>query len=76
METTEDTRDFLDDILDRRTVLADAREEALRVFESRFVKRLLAIHGDDTARAAAASGIGERYLRMIRARVRRADGSD
>jgi len=43
----------------------------LREFERQYVIHLLDLHGGDAARAAAASGIGERYLRMIRARIRR-----
>jgi hypothetical protein len=34
------------------------------------VSQLLDVHGGDMARAASASGIGDRYLRMIRARAR------
>ncbi len=44
-----------------------AREQLMTEFERRYVERVLAVHGD-VARAASASGIGRRYLQMIRAR--------
>ena len=62
--------DFLDDVVSQNLELAKARELVLREFERRYVTRLLDVHAGDVARAASASGIGERYLRMIRARVR------
>jgi hypothetical protein len=50
--------------------LAEARDKILRELEKRYVERLLGIHEGDVGKAAAASGIGERYLRVIRARLR------
>jgi DNA-binding NtrC family response regulator len=62
--------DFIDDVVTRSLELARARELVVREFERRYVAHLLDAHGGDLGRAASASGIGERYLRMIRARVR------
>ena len=62
--------DFLDSVVAQDLELARAREQVVREFERRYVTHLLDIHGGDFARAASASGIGERYLRMIRARMR------
>jgi DNA-binding NtrC family response regulator len=64
-------RDFIEQVVQQNLTLAEAREHVLREFERQYVVHLLDLHGGDAARAAAASGIGERYLRMIRARIRR-----
>lgn len=64
--------DFIAHVVRQNMTLADTRERVLREFERQYVAHLLEMHSGDTARAAAASGIGERYLRMIRARVRTA----
>jgi DNA-binding NtrC family response regulator len=47
-----------------------ARQELLAEFERRYVERLLAQHGGNVTRAAAASGLGRRYFAMIVARRR------
>ena len=52
--------------------LAEAREQVVRELERQYVVHLLEQHRGDPVRASAASGIGERYLRAIRARVRQA----
>jgi DNA-binding NtrC family response regulator len=62
--------DFVDGVVSQNLELARARELVVREFERRYVAHLLEVHGGDVARAASASGIGDRYLRMIRARVR------
>ena len=62
--------DFIDDVVTQNLELARARELVTREFERRYVTHLLEVHAGDVGRAASASGIGERYLRMIRARVR------
>lgn len=62
--------DFIDDVVTKNLELARARELVVREFERRYVSHLLETHSGDIARAASASGIGERYLRMIRARFR------
>jgi two-component system response regulator HydG len=48
-----------------------ARDRILEEFEQRFVEKLLAQHGGDVARAAAASGIGRRYFQKLKARTSR-----
>jgi two-component system response regulator HydG len=65
-------KDFIELVVEQNLTLAEAREHVLREFERQYVVHLLDLHGGDAARAAAASGIGERYMRMIRARIRRA----
>jgi transcriptional regulator with GAF, ATPase, and Fis domain len=47
------------------------RDAVMEDFEQRYVARLLAQHGGDVARAAAASGIGRRYFQKLRARSSR-----
>ncbi|MDF2691900.1 MAG: Response regulator of zinc sigma-54-dependent two-component system [Labilithrix sp.] len=57
-----------------RRVLADklpfthAKQLVLETFERAYLGQVLAEHGGDTQRAAAALGIGRRYFNMIRAR--------
>ena len=65
-----DAPDFIDGVVEKSLALAEARDKVLREFERRYVERLLLLNGGDVTRAAAASGIGERYLRVIRARVK------
>lgn len=48
-----------------------ARDRVLEEFEQRFVEKLLAQHGGDVAKAAAASGIGRRYFQKLKARSSR-----
>jgi transcriptional regulator with GAF, ATPase, and Fis domain len=48
-----------------------ARDRVLDDFENRYVARLLAAHGGDIAKAAAASGIGRRYFQKLKARSQR-----
>jgi DNA-binding NtrC family response regulator len=62
--------DFIDDVVSKNLELARARELVVREFERRYVSQLLETHEGDVRRAASASGIGERYLRMMRARFR------
>jgi DNA-binding NtrC family response regulator len=61
---------FIGKVVAQNLTLAEAREQVVREFERQYVAHLLAQHGGDAAKAAAASGIGERYLRTIRARAR------
>jgi two-component system response regulator HydG len=48
-----------------------ARQAAITAFEQQYVTRVLAEHGGDVARAAAASGIGRRYFQMLRLRIKK-----
>jgi transcriptional regulator with GAF, ATPase, and Fis domain len=47
-----------------------ARQRVLAEFERRYVERVLAEHGGNVLRAAAASGIARRHLQRVRARQR------
>src|SRR5262249_13488999 len=67
---TEMRDDVIEHVIGMRLPFVKARERIMQEFERRYVARLLADHGDDVARAAAASGIGRRYFQMIRARTR------
>jgi DNA-binding NtrC family response regulator len=62
--------DPIERVVAQRLPFVKARERLLQEFERRYVERLLADHGGDVAKAAAASGIGRRYFQMIRARTR------
>ncbi len=62
--------DFINGVVENTLAFADAREQVTREFERRYVTKLLSTHDGDIPSAVEASGIGERYLRMIRARVR------
>jgi transcriptional regulator with GAF, ATPase, and Fis domain len=63
------------DTLDRLVALGlpfpQTRDMLMEEFEQRYVARVLAQHGGDVARAAAASGIGRRYFQKLRARSAR-----
>jgi DNA-binding NtrC family response regulator len=48
-----------------------ARQRVLQEFERRYVERVLAEHGGNVLRAAAASGIARRHLQRVRTRSRR-----
>jgi DNA-binding NtrC family response regulator len=62
--------DWLDQLLDRRLPLPQARREVLDVFLRRYVERVLAEHGGNVSKAAAASGLARRYFQILRARQR------
>jgi DNA-binding NtrC family response regulator len=62
--------DFLDSVLERRLPLIASRQRVLDEFESRYVARVLAEHGGNMERAAAASGIARRHFQRIKARSR------
>jgi two-component system response regulator HydG len=64
------TEDIIERVVSQDLPLAEARDRVVREFERRYVLRLLDMHDGNASRAAAASGIGERYLRMLRARLR------
>jgi transcriptional regulator with GAF, ATPase, and Fis domain len=73
----EDTAgDFLDSIVARRLPLIASRQRVLDEFESRYVARVLAEHGGNMERAAAASGIARRHFQRIKARSRTPAGAE
>jgi two-component system, NtrC family, response regulator HydG len=61
----------IDEILAMRLPYSDARRRVLGEFERRYVERVLAEHGGNVLRAAAASGIARRHLQRVRARSQR-----
>jgi two-component system, NtrC family, response regulator HydG len=62
----------LEDILALRLPFVEARERMLEIFRERYVERLLAEHGGNVSKAAAASGIARRHFQRLKARVKRA----
>jgi DNA-binding NtrC family response regulator len=62
--------DPIERLLGLKLPFTEARDRLLEEFEQRFVERLMAEHGGDLAKAAAASGIGRRYFQKLRARNR------
>jgi DNA-binding NtrC family response regulator len=62
------TTDPMSEILALRLPLPRARERVVEEFERRYVERVLAEHGGNVPKAAAASGIALRYFQMIRAK--------
>ncbi len=60
--------DFIEGVLDHGLPIDRARRHVIDHFERRYIARVLAAHGGDVARAAAASGIARRHFNRIRAR--------
>ncbi|HEY3816807.1 MAG TPA: sigma 54-interacting transcriptional regulator [Polyangiaceae bacterium] len=57
-----------DRVLDLDLPFSQARAQVLAAFERRYVERVLAKHGGNVSRAAAASGIARRYFQILRTR--------
>jgi two-component system, NtrC family, response regulator HydG len=49
----------------------EARRRVIEEFEAKYIERLLARHGGNVSRAAAAAGIARRYFQILRARASR-----
>ena len=62
--------DPIDSVLAMDLPLTRAREPVVEAFERRYLERVLARHGGNVGRAAAASGIARRYFQILRARHR------
>ena len=60
--------DVLDQIVKSGQPLPLARQAVVDELERRYVQHMLALHGGNVTRAAAASGIGRRYFQMVRAK--------
>ncbi len=60
--------DFIEQVIGRDLPLPVARRTVTDELERRYVGKVLAQHGGDTAKAAAASGIARRYFQILRAR--------
>jgi DNA-binding NtrC family response regulator len=58
---------FIDRLLDRELPIAKARELLIEHFERRYVTRVLQRH-EQIGKAAAASGLAERYFRTLKAK--------
>jgi hypothetical protein len=57
-------------VLDAALPFVEARARLVAEFERRYVERVMQVHGGDPGKAAAASGVGQRYFQMLRAKVR------
>jgi transcriptional regulator with GAF, ATPase, and Fis domain len=60
--------DPIEEILARELPLPQARQLLSDELERRYVRRILARHGGNVTRAAAASGLALRYFKLLRAR--------
>lgn len=65
------TDDVIAKILDSRTPFVESRTKLVAEFERLYVDRVLKDSEGDLTKAARASGVGQRYFQMLRARVRR-----
>ena len=62
--------DIIAQTLDRGLSFVQARQQVQDEFERRYLERVLADHGGNIGRAAAAAGVGRRYFQRLRARGR------
>jgi DNA-binding NtrC family response regulator len=62
------SNDWLDEIVRGKLPFVIARRKAVEAFEKRYVEHVLAEHGGNVTRAAAASGIALRYFHHVKAR--------
>ena len=72
---TSAARDPIESILALELPLTLARQRLVAEFEKRYVAAVLARHGGNIARAAAASGIARRYFNLLLARQRDPGGA-
>ncbi|CAN5923940.1 nitrogen regulation protein NR(I) [soil metagenome] len=63
--------DAVERVLDASLPFVEARARLVAEFERRYVERVMHVSGGDPAKAAAASGVGQRYFQMLRAKARR-----
>ncbi len=61
--------DDIAQVLDLELGLLDARERVVRIFERRYLQRLLGRHGGNVARAAESAGIPRRHLHELLGRA-------
>jgi two-component system response regulator HydG len=62
--------DAVERVLDSALPFVEARARLVAEFERRYVERVLQVAGGDPSKAAAASGVGQRYFQMLRAKTR------
>ena len=60
--------DVIERVLAQNLPLPQARRRVVDEFEQRYIERVLAAHGGNVVRAAAASGIARRYFQILRAK--------
>jgi DNA-binding NtrC family response regulator len=60
--------DFIGAVVQKGLPFAQAKQVLMNEFERRYVEELVARHGGSIQRAAAASGLAQRYFQLIRAR--------
>ncbi len=60
--------DAIEEIIRSGQPMTTARQKVIDEFERRYTSYMLAQHGGNVTRAAAASGIGRRYFQMVRAK--------
>ncbi|MEO7110878.1 MAG: sigma 54-interacting transcriptional regulator [Polyangiaceae bacterium] len=58
----------LEGVVQKGLPYSAARKQALEAFERQYIERVLAEHGGNVLRAAAASGIARRHLQRVKAR--------
>jgi two-component system, NtrC family, response regulator HydG len=63
--------DAVDRVLDAALPFVEARARLVAEFERRYVERVMQVNEGDLVKAAAASGVGQRYFQMLRAKTRR-----
>ncbi len=61
--------DAVEHVLDAGLPFVEARARLVAEFERRYVERAMRVH-PDPAKAAAASGVGQRYFQVLRAKTR------
>jgi two-component system response regulator HydG len=57
-------------VLAAKLPFVEARARLVAQFERRYVQRMMDESGGDPTKAAAASGVGQRYFQMLRAKIR------
>ena len=62
--------DVIAQVIERGLGFSEARRHVLDAFEERYLEWILAAHGGNVSRAAAASGIARRYFYTVRRRTR------
>ena len=62
------SEDLIEQVIASGLPLTMARQKVVEEFERRYIERVLAAHGGNVVRAAAASGIARRYFQILKAR--------
>jgi DNA-binding NtrC family response regulator len=66
-----DSLGFLEQLVAARLPFPEARRRVIEELEVRYVEKVLAEHGGNVTRAAAASGIARRQLQRVKGRASR-----